>query len=69
MNVFTRRPTNQLDEPRAWMGGEAALGSQAQQHVRQQERSIGGLFAAVVGLAFVGGMTLGVVFGAFWRSK
>jgi len=69
MKLFSRRPKNQFDEAGAWMGGEAALGMQAQQHIRRQERSVGGLITAVIGLTFAGGMTLGVVLGAFWSSK
>jgi hypothetical protein len=46
------------DESQGWIGGEAALGAQAERHVRSQEKHIRGLAAVILGLAFVGGFTM-----------
>lgn len=41
-----------------WIGGEAAVGEQAERHVRSQVRHTRGLAVVILGLAFVGGFAL-----------
>jgi hypothetical protein len=58
MTTETTPQTIAHDESEIWIGGEAALGAQAERHVRSQEKHIRGLAAVILGLAFVGGFTL-----------
>lgn len=58
MNIFTTAPQSNLEESHTWIGGEGAVGSQAERHVRRQERNIRGLALAVLGLTFAGGFAL-----------
>ncbi len=45
-------------ESRGWIGGEAAVGEQAERHVRSQVRHPSGTALLILGLAFVGGFAL-----------
>ena len=58
-----------LDEPHPWIGGEAALGRQAEHHVRQLEGRPRGLFTTIIVLTFIGGVALGGALGSLWKHK
>lgn len=45
-------------ESHGWIGGEAAVGEQAERHVRSQVKSTGALATLILGLAFFGGFAL-----------
>ncbi len=70
MNVF---PTNSRPYPedmKDWIGGEAALGLQAEDHVRWREQTgANGTVITLLGLAFGGGFALGSVLCALWRRR
>ena len=55
------------DESTMWMGGEAAVNTQAGRYVRNRERSAAGMAWAVLGLTFVGGLALGAA-AAWFRN-
>jgi hypothetical protein len=59
MNFFTTAHQSSLEDSHAWIGGEGAVGSQAERHVRRQERNIQGFALTVLGLTFAGGLALG----------
>jgi hypothetical protein len=65
-SIDERRP---LDESRSWVGGEAALDPQVANHMRRREHPGLVLAAAVLGLAFAGGVALGAVLNAIWRGR
>ena len=69
MKGFSRREIGLVDEPHSWMGGEAVLGSQAQQHARRQARTGRRGVGVVTGLAFVTGIALGAVAAALWARR
>ena len=56
-------------DPHMWVGGEAAVGSQAERHVRRREARAGGLFTTMITLAFIGGLTLGGALAQVWWSN
>lgn len=58
MTLCTTTHLTRQEDPGRWIGGEAAVGAQAERHVRSQERNIRGLAMTVLGLAFLGGFTL-----------
>lgn len=58
MTISTTSHVPTQEDPHSWIGGEAAVGAQAERHVRSQEKNIRGLAATILGLAFVGGFTL-----------
>jgi hypothetical protein len=57
----------QPDDSRSWIGGEAAVGTQAEQYVRRRERRVEGLFRTVIILTFIGGCALGALLGRSWQ--
>jgi hypothetical protein len=59
MKLFMKEPQPSVDNGQMWMGGEAALGPQAEDHVRSREKSVNGLALILLGLAFAGGMAMG----------
>lgn len=58
MTICTTKDHQPHEDSRSWMGGEAAVGEQAEQYVRSQEKHTRGLAAIILGLAFVGGFAL-----------
>jgi hypothetical protein len=56
MKIFTG-PSSR-EETHGWIGGEAAVGTQAERHVRSREQRMESLAAIILGLAFVGGFAL-----------
>jgi len=65
---FSKSVAAPPDDSAIWMGGEAAVGTQARRHVRQSERNTPGLALTVLGLTFLGGLALGAVTSRFWRE-
>ncbi len=59
MKLCTTQPQPHLDDPRAWIGGEATIGSQAGRHIRRQAGNTRHLLSAILGLTFLGGLALG----------
>jgi len=59
----------QTEDPRSWIGSEATVGSQAEDHVRQREGRAEGLFTTIITLTFIGGFTLGGALSRLWRNK
>lgn len=59
----------QTDDPRGWIGGEAAVGCQARRHIRRQAGPPTSLLGVILGLTFLGGLALGSSFGLLCRSK
>lgn len=59
----------QSDDPRFWVGGEATVGSQAHRHIRRQAGTSTSLLGVILGLTFLGGLTLGSSFGLLCRNK
>ncbi len=58
MSIFAVPPETNLEETPAWIGGEGAVGTQAERHVRRRERNIRGLALTILGLSFMGGFAL-----------
>lgn len=56
------------DDSELWIGGEAAVGTQAGRHVRQSERTRPGLTLTILGLTFLGGLALGTALSALLRK-
>jgi hypothetical protein len=69
MKRFRMETDSHPDDAHAWIGREATVGSQAQQHLRHQEKHVEGLFSTIVGLTFLGGVTLGCALSHLWRKK
>lgn len=59
----------QPEDPRSWIGGEAAVGAQAEHYLRRRERRVEGLFRTVIILTFIGGCALGAALGRSWRAR
>jgi hypothetical protein len=57
------------DDPRTWIGGEATVGSQARRYIRRQAGPPTSLLGVILGLTFLGGLTLGGCFGLLCRNK
>jgi len=69
MKPVDTRAETQSDDPCTWIGGEAAVGSQAGRHVRRQARHTPSLFGIILALTFFGGLTLGSSVGLLCRTK
>ena len=59
MKPSTTHSQTHLDDPHAWIGGEATIGSQAGRHIRRQEGNTRHLLSTILGLTFLGGLALG----------
>jgi hypothetical protein len=64
----TKSESEEPDEPRMWVGGEAAVNAQAGRYVRNRERSAAGLVWTLLGLTFIGGIAIGAAT-AWFRRK
>jgi hypothetical protein len=69
MKSIDTRTDIQTDDPRGWIGGEATVGCQARRHIRRQAGPPTSLLGVILGLTFLGGLTLGSSFGLLCRSK
>jgi hypothetical protein len=58
-----------LDEPRSWVGGEAALDPRTAHHVRRRESRSRGHMKIVAGVTFAAGLALGMAVGILWRRR
>lgn len=58
-----------IEDGHMWMGGEATLGPQAEDHVRWREKSVDGFAMVILGLAFGGGFALGSALCHLWRRR
>jgi|DewCreStandDraft_4_1066084.scaffolds.fasta_scaffold192505_2 hypothetical protein len=57
------------EDPNDWFGAEAAVGAQAGRHVRRQARGRRQLATTILGLAFFGGLALGVALASRLRPR
>lgn len=69
MSSFSTQSQPQNDDARAWIGGEATIGSQAGRHVRRQAGTAPHLLSTILGLTFIGGLAMGSAFGLLCRTK
>ncbi len=53
-----KTPELTREETHDWMGGEAVVGAQAERHVRAKAANVRALAATILGLTFLGGLTL-----------
>lgn len=58
-----------VKESPEWMGAEGTVGAQAGRHLRRRGERGQSLAGLVIGLSFVGGLTLGGVLGCLWRQQ
>ncbi|MBD0315572.1 MAG: hypothetical protein ICV75_02680 [Nitrospiraceae bacterium] len=58
-----------MDDASIWMGGEATLGPQAEDHVRWREQNVDGFPLVILSLAFGGGFALGSALCHLWRRS
>ncbi len=65
---FSKSVVAPPDDSAIWMGGEAAVGTQARRHVRQSERNTPDLALTILGLTFLGGLALGTVASSVLRK-
>lgn len=69
MKIFTKAPESYLEESQNWMGGEATLGPQAEDHVRWREKGVDNFPLVLLTLAFGGGFALGSTLCHLWWRK
>lgn len=69
MKSLNRLNETQQDDPRSWIGGEAAVGSQAGRYIRRQAGPPTSLLGLILGLTFFGGFALGSSLGLLRGSK
>jgi hypothetical protein len=58
-----------IDDLREWMGAEGTVGAQAGRHLRRRGVNGQNLIGIILGLTFVGGLTLGGALGCLWRHR
>lgn len=59
----------QTEDPRMWIGSEATIGSQVGRHIQRQVGTTKYLLSTVLGLTFLGGLTLGGAISRLCRTK
>jgi hypothetical protein len=69
MKLFMKEPRPNSEDAERWIGGEATLGLQAEDHVRWREKSVDGFALVLLSLAFGGGFALGSALCHLWRRK
>lgn len=69
MKLVNTQNEPQNDDPRSWMGGEAAVGSQARRYIRREAGLPTSLPGIILGLTFLGGLALGSSVGLLCRNK
>lgn len=69
MKLVSTQHESQNDDPRSWIGGEAAVGAQARSYIRRQAGPPASLLGVILGLTFLGGLALGSSFGLLCRDK
>lgn len=69
MKPLSHLNETQHDDPRSWIGGEAAVGSQAGRYIRRQAGPSTSLLGVILGLTFFSGLALGSSLGLLRRSK
>jgi hypothetical protein len=69
MKIFTKAPESYMEDSQNWMGGEATLGPQAEDHVRWREKGVDHFPLLLLTLAFGGGFALGGALCHLWGRK
>lgn len=64
-----KRELRSIDDLDEWIGAEGAVGAQAGQHLRRRGERGQNLIGIILGLTFVGGLTLGGALGCLWRQR
>lgn len=69
MNSSSWGDASVLDEPRSWVGGEAALDPRTAHHVRRRENRSRGHMKIAAGPIFAAGLALGMAVGILLRRR